>query len=209
MNASANIIIRNEEKRMELLLPYVANHFHDIVIIDQESTDNSVEVCKRFTDKVISDTATGFADSSRPLAMEHSDYNWIFTIDADEIPVKVVMDKAGQLIDNDVQINAILCHYGALDFSDEFPDYDYFYAHSNETPTKYALDAGMVPRFMKKEKMATANYLHGGIGMKHMTTAMYLQEIGLFHTKTQKEQDLDAERYTRVANGGYDKNVHF
>ena len=66
---SLNMVVRNESKRLSVLLPLVKPYFNEIVIIDQQSTDNTVEVAKQFTDKVFTDIPTGYSESSRQLAI--------------------------------------------------------------------------------------------------------------------------------------------
>ena len=84
MSISANLVIRNESNRLQKLLPILREQVDEIVVVDQESTDDSLTIAKDFGCITLSDTATGFADTSRELARQNSSSDWIICLDADE-----------------------------------------------------------------------------------------------------------------------------
>jgi glycosyltransferase involved in cell wall biosynthesis len=79
---SVIIITKNEEENIRGCLESV--RFSDeIVVVDSESTDNTIEICKEFTDKILVTDWPGYgAQKQRALAMATKD--WVLTIDADE-----------------------------------------------------------------------------------------------------------------------------
>lgn len=80
---SAVLVVRNEENNLPRCLASVS-WVNEIVVVDMESTDGTVAVAKKFTDKIFSHPQVGFADPARNFAIEKASYPWILMIDADE-----------------------------------------------------------------------------------------------------------------------------
>ncbi len=79
---SVNIICKNEEKNIEDCLKSVI-WADEIVVVDGESTDNTVEIARRYTDKVFVNKWEGFT-IQRNFAISKSSKKWILVLDADE-----------------------------------------------------------------------------------------------------------------------------
>lgn len=79
---SVNIICKNEEKNVEDCLKSVL-WADEIVVVDGESNDNTVEIAKRYTDKVFTNKWEGFA-KQRSFALAKSTKDWVLVLDADE-----------------------------------------------------------------------------------------------------------------------------
>lgn len=80
---SVIIITKNEASRIRHCLESV-KFADEIIIVDSESTDNTVEIAREYTDKVFQEPWLGFgATKNNALAKATSD--WILAIDADEI----------------------------------------------------------------------------------------------------------------------------
>lgn len=58
---SVVIITKNEEKHIEECLESV-QWADEIIVVDSFSTDATVEICRKYTDKVFQREWTGFAD---------------------------------------------------------------------------------------------------------------------------------------------------
>jgi len=87
---SAVLVVRNEEKNLSSCLSFLS-WVNEIVVVDMESTDRTVAVAKKFTDKIYSHPQVGFADPARDFAIEKASNPWILMIDADEeIPLTLV-----------------------------------------------------------------------------------------------------------------------
>lgn len=80
---SVVIIVLNEAHRIEPVLKSV-KWADEIVIIDAFSTDNTEEICRRYTDRIYKYPWEGYY-KQRMRSIEHASYPWIFSIDADEI----------------------------------------------------------------------------------------------------------------------------
>jgi glycosyltransferase involved in cell wall biosynthesis len=79
---SAVVITRNEEQRLATCLGSLA-WADEIVVVDAESSDATVEIARRFTDRVIVRPWPGFA-AQKNFAAGHAQGDWILSVDADE-----------------------------------------------------------------------------------------------------------------------------
>ena len=82
MKISASIIVYNEEENIAELCETVA-WADEIVIVDSHSTDRTVEIAKRYTDKIFYRDFRGYKDKHE-YADSMTSGDWIFWIDADE-----------------------------------------------------------------------------------------------------------------------------
>ena len=80
---SITIITKNEEKNIERCLKSI-KWADEIVIIDTFSTDRTVEICRKFTDKVFQEVWLGYGLQKNLCASKASN-RWILNIDADEV----------------------------------------------------------------------------------------------------------------------------
>ncbi len=82
MKISASIIVRNEEENIAAVCETVT-WADEIVIVDSDSCDRTVEIARRYTDKVFNHTFRGYKDKHE-FADAQTTGDWIFWIDADE-----------------------------------------------------------------------------------------------------------------------------
>jgi glycosyltransferase involved in cell wall biosynthesis len=82
MKISATIITRNEERNIADALRSL--HWADeIILVDSESSDRTVEMAREFTDKIFIREWPGYSQQKN-FAAEQAANNWIFNLDADE-----------------------------------------------------------------------------------------------------------------------------
>ena len=79
---SVYIIACNEELKIEPALQSV-NWADEIVVVDSFSTDRTVEIAHRYTDKIVQVPFEGFG-KLRNSAIAATSHDWIFSIDTDE-----------------------------------------------------------------------------------------------------------------------------
>ncbi len=79
---SAIIIAGNEEKNIAECLESV-RWADEIIVVDSESTDKTVEICRRYTDKVFVRKWEGYS-SQKKYSMEKASNEWVLSLDADE-----------------------------------------------------------------------------------------------------------------------------
>jgi glycosyltransferase involved in cell wall biosynthesis len=82
---SVVIIVFNEEKNLRRTLDAIS-WADEIVVVDSGSTDDSKLICSHYPNcRVIRQPFLGYGPQKR-FAVESADYDWILSIDADEVP---------------------------------------------------------------------------------------------------------------------------
>ncbi len=80
---SVIIITKNEEDRIETCLESVKDIADEIIIVDSGSTDKTLQIAKRYTDKIIQTDWPGYG-IQKQRALDQAQYEWVLSIDADE-----------------------------------------------------------------------------------------------------------------------------
>jgi len=96
---SAFVVVWNEEKRIEKCLKAL-DFCDEIIVIDQQSTDNTVKIAKNYA-KVISDKHWGYPEPSRVLGTKTAKGKWILNVDADEIITSELAEEIREVIKKD------------------------------------------------------------------------------------------------------------
>ncbi len=81
---SACLIVKDEEMFIEQCLASICEHVDEIIIVDTGSTDRTVEIAKKYTDKIFYFKWINDFSAARRESIRHAQGNWIFIIDADE-----------------------------------------------------------------------------------------------------------------------------
>lgn len=103
---SALIIAKNEEKNIEDCLKSVS-WADEIIFIDSKSTDATVEIAKKYTDKIIVHDWQGYA-YARDLSLKNAACNWIISLDADERVSPELKDEINNLLKKNHNKNGYL-----------------------------------------------------------------------------------------------------
>jgi glycosyltransferase involved in cell wall biosynthesis len=91
------MMTKNEERRLGPCLDYVAGWADEIVIIDDDSTDRTVEIARRYTDRVAVMACEDNHDRQWNRGSDLSTADWILHIDADEVvtpALRAAIDRA-------------------------------------------------------------------------------------------------------------------
>jgi glycosyltransferase involved in cell wall biosynthesis len=81
---SATLITYNEQRNIAEALQSIS-WANEIVVVDSGSSDDTVAICRKFTERILHRDWTGFADQKN-FAVENARNDWIFSLDADERP---------------------------------------------------------------------------------------------------------------------------
>lgn len=84
MNLTAVVITKNEERNIERCLKSLS-FADEVLLIDDYSTDRTVEIAKRFGAKVYKRHLNGDFASQRNFALLKAKNDWVFFVDADEV----------------------------------------------------------------------------------------------------------------------------
>jgi glycosyltransferase involved in cell wall biosynthesis len=85
MSIALNAVVHNEADRILSLLVHASAYCDELIVVDQESTDNTADLAREFGAVVIPDVCTGWAETSRELAHDNTKADWIAVLDADEV----------------------------------------------------------------------------------------------------------------------------
>ena len=123
---SVIIIVKNGEEFIERALKS-AVWANEIIILDSGSSDNTLEISKKYTDNIhISETWPGFG-KQRQNAQKLANSDWIFMLDADEEISSKLKDSILQVIDGDpaiYQVNRLSKAFGKqVRHSGWYPDW--------------------------------------------------------------------------------------
>lgn len=103
---SVSIIVKNEEQLLDKCLASLKG-VDEIIVVDTGSTDNTVEIAKKYTDKLyFYKWNDSFADA-RNYALKHCTGDWVISIDADEYVEDGEIEKIKKTIENIGDFNAI------------------------------------------------------------------------------------------------------
>jgi glycosyltransferase involved in cell wall biosynthesis len=80
---SACIISFNEEQKIEACLQSLQRVADEIVVVDSLSTDHTLEIVARYSDKVFLQKFLGHVEQKN-LAVSKASYDWILSLDCDE-----------------------------------------------------------------------------------------------------------------------------
>ena len=82
MKITATVITLNEEHNIASALESLS-WADEIIVVDSESTDRTVEIARGFTDRVFVRPWPGYS-AQKNFAAEQATHDWIFSLDADE-----------------------------------------------------------------------------------------------------------------------------
>ncbi len=96
---SVCIITKNEEKNLDRCLSCIKDYPFEIVVADTGSTDRTVEVARKYTDKIYHfDWISDFA-AARNFSISKASNDWILVLDADEFTYELDLPEIYRLIE--------------------------------------------------------------------------------------------------------------
>jgi glycosyltransferase involved in cell wall biosynthesis len=96
---TVTVITWNEEERLRPCLESVA-WAQEIVVVDAESTDKTVEIAREFTDRIWVRPWPGFS-LQKNFALEQVKTEWVLSLDADERVTPELREEIERVIGND------------------------------------------------------------------------------------------------------------
>jgi len=90
---SVVLIVKNEEKNLADCLETVIDFASEIVVYDTGSSDNTIEIAKKYTKNVIIDTKWEGFGKARQKAQSYAKCDWVLMLDADERISKNLRDS--------------------------------------------------------------------------------------------------------------------
>lgn len=116
---SVALAVLNEEKNLGACLSSVQSIAGEIIVVDGGSTDKTVEIAEKFTDKIIRTTNPPIFHINKQKALDACTGDWILQLDADEIIPEDLKNEIIEVINN--KQNSINGYY--------IPRKNYFWGH--------------------------------------------------------------------------------
>lgn len=126
MPVTATIIAFNEASNIRAALESLS-WADEIIVVDSESTDDTVAIARRFTDRVIVRPWPGYS-AQKNFAAGQARHDWIFSLDADERVTPALAGEiaaaAGQPRASGYRVPRVTFHLGRwIRSTDWYPDY--------------------------------------------------------------------------------------
>lgn len=97
---SVVINTRNEEKNLPRVFASVKGLADEIVVVDMESTDKTVEIAEKNKARVFKHKHTGYVEPARNFAISKTKGDWVLILDADEEIGQELKKTLKKIIDN-------------------------------------------------------------------------------------------------------------
>ena len=118
MKLSVGIITFNKEKTLGKVLDSVKDIADEIIIIDSDSTDKTVEITKSFGAKVFNEDWKGFGLQKNSV-IDKCSGEWILLLDADEVVSPELAEKIKYIINNDSKYSVFKINFRSVCFGKE------------------------------------------------------------------------------------------
>ena len=82
---SAFILVKNEEQYIKFAIESIKDAVDEIIIIDDESADRTVEIARSYTDRIFSRPLNNDFAQQCNFAVDQCLHDWILMLDADEM----------------------------------------------------------------------------------------------------------------------------
>ena len=174
---SLNVVVFNEEARLEACLLDARAHVDEIVVVDQMSTDGTPEIAQRLADVYVRDVHHGHAEPSRELAASRSSGDWILILDADEMMSELLKAELRGLVERDA---------------------DGYWIQKANSVDGAEVSTVQHFRLVRKTRVRFDPRPHGGATAVSDNVERF-DRIGIVHEKTVAEQIFDDARYERLA----------
>lgn len=102
-----NMIVQNNADTIENTLKNIEGVADEIVIVDGGSTDETISICKKYTDKLFFRTFDNDFSAQKNYANTVSMGRWIFNIDSDELMSDILKSSLREIIHTNDRNNKI------------------------------------------------------------------------------------------------------
>lgn len=101
-SVGALVLTCNEEVNIQACLESIS-WCNEIVVVDSFSKDNTVEICRKYTDKIFPHAFKDFA-SQRNFGLDKITSDWVLVVDADERVTFELRDEIKQIINVETNV---------------------------------------------------------------------------------------------------------
>jgi glycosyltransferase involved in cell wall biosynthesis len=188
---SVYVLTYNEEVKIRDCLESVT-WADEIIILDSFSTDGTVEICRKYTDKIFQHKFAGFGNL-RNTAIGYTQHDWVLSVDADERVTGELRDEILDLLNSEPEADAYFV-----------PRINYFLGHRVRHCGWYP-DYRQPQLFNKRKMKYNDQLVHEGFTLSGK--ASYLKEhviqypflnLGQFFRKMENYSSLRSEDMFRA-----------
>ncbi|MDD5246432.1 MAG: glycosyltransferase family 2 protein [Candidatus Omnitrophica bacterium] len=104
LNLTVVVLTKNEEKNIADCLESVAGWASEILIVDDESSDKTVDIASQYTDKIIIRKMDN-EGKQRNFAYSQARNLWVLSLDADERVTEELRDEISEILSKHVSCN--------------------------------------------------------------------------------------------------------
>lgn len=104
INLSVVILTKNEEKNIQNCLESVSGWANEIVIVDDESTDKTVDIASQYTDKIII-RKMDVEGKHRNFTYAQAKNLWVLSLDADERVTEELKSEIKDILSHQIKYN--------------------------------------------------------------------------------------------------------
>ncbi len=177
---SFSIIAHNEEHNIKRCLESI-KWANEIIVVDCESTDNTVKIAKRYTNRIYKRKNLVNLNINKSYAISKSRGEWIFYIDPDEVITPQLKEEILKVINQDTNFDGFkiprLNYYifGFLKHGGNYPDYQLrlFRKGKGKFPNKHVHERIVIDGKIGKLK---SNMLH----FPYTTISEYIKKLDFY-----------------------------
>jgi len=154
----------NEERNISACLESVI-WADEIIIVDMYSDDKTIEIARKYTDKIFFFERCGYADPAREFARQHATRDWIFVIDADELVTPALKKRITAIVSNPDSPDIVY-----------IPRKNYMFG-SPVMGSGFHPFEDSIPRLFKKEALKFGNAVHDFMHEQPDSKKEYIKNI--------------------------------
>ena len=182
---SVCMIVKNEAAILSRCLDSLQTIWDELIIVDTGSDDETMDIARRYTDKVYEFTWTGDFSEARNFALEQATCEYIYTADADEI------------LEGD-NVQAFLALKSCLDESVDVVQM--YYGNQLDQGTVYNFDKELRPKLFKRVRpIRFKEPIHETLDLDPVVID---SDIVITHKPASQHADRDLASFKRIVESG-------
>jgi glycosyltransferase involved in cell wall biosynthesis len=104
INLSVVVLTKNEEKNIQRCLESVAGWVNEIIVVDDGSTDRTVDIASKYTDRIII-RKMDIEGKQRNFGYAQAKNLWVLSLDADELVTEELKNEIKDALNRHTQYN--------------------------------------------------------------------------------------------------------
>jgi len=181
------IIAKNEEKNLEKCLKSIKSVADEIIVVDTGSTDKTIEIAQKYTDKIFNFEWNDDFSAARNFALDRATGEFIISIDADEY-----LDNPNALINTIKQAKNDVGGWIVNVVSD----------YKNQYGQTEKIVSGLLRLFRNDPQIRFKGIIHEQVIDSILNLALKIEnsDIVFVHTGYNLEKDLQNQKHRRNLN---------